>query len=105
MDRLSKLIKITSELFSVSWDTNRLDSEALSPFNIKGKIFCTWHENLLPVLITLRGSNMHILVSGSRDGRRIGGIAQSWGFNVIYGSSNRGGVRALRDSVKLLKSE
>ena len=69
----------------------------------KGKIFAGWHgRSLLPALF-LRGRGVWALISHSRDGDVQNGIFQRLGFQTIRGSTGRGGMKALAESIRVLK--
>ena len=96
--------------------------DALGPYMLGGAaIFAFWHERLplMPALWTMalrerrsgpRG-RMHVLVSRHQDGRLIGSIMNSFGVDVVYGSSARrradkkdkGGSASLRALVGVLQ--
>lgn len=65
-------------------------------------IFSLWHGQLLPLIWHHRGERIAILVSEHRDGELIARIAQSIGYNLIRGSTTRGGGRALLALVRAL---
>lgn len=63
-------------------------------------IYVLWHDQLL-LPIYLRGRNNNaILVSQHTDGQWLSGAARHLGFEVIRGSSRRGGVAALRELMR-----
>lgn len=66
-------------------------------------LFAVWHQQLLPPLWHRRGEGIALLVSGHRDGRRLGAAAHAWGYDVVFGSSTRGGVCGLKSIVRLLR--
>lgn len=59
-------------------------------------LFATWHENvLLPV--TLYGHpDLAVLVSKHADGQLLEGLIESTGMGMVHGSTNRGGIEAVR---------
>lgn len=65
-------------------------------------IFSLWHGQLLPLIWHHRGQNVAILVSEHRDGELIARIAESIGYQLIRGSTTRGGGRALLTLVRTL---
>ena len=59
-------------------------------------IFLFWHD-YIPILFYLRGNcNISMLLSQHEDAEWLGQAARLMGFETIRGSSNRGGVAALR---------
>ena len=97
--------------------------EALGPHLLGGAaIFAFWHERLplMPALWTLamrerHGAprvRMHVLVSRHQDGRLIGSIMNSFGVDLVYGSTtrhtkekskDRGGSAGLRALIRVLE--
>jgi len=73
--------------------------ESRTPF-----IFSLWHGQLLPLIWHHRNQRVAILVSEHRDGELIARIAQSMGYQLIRGSTTRGGGRALLALVRELKA-
>ncbi len=65
-------------------------------------IFSLWHGHLLPLIWHHRHQHVAILVSEHSDGELIARIAQSIGYNLIRGSTTRGGGRALLALVRAL---
>jgi len=69
-------------------------------------LLSTWHENLLVgAWYCGRLPYFHTLASPSRDGEIITGCASSLGMTVLRGSSNDGGVRALKQIVDESRSK
>jgi lysophospholipid acyltransferase (LPLAT)-like uncharacterized protein len=67
-------------------------------------LFLLWHEALLPLLWQHRGQGVAIVVSEAREGRYLSDLATSLGYRSLYGSSTRGGVRALLGAVRELQA-
>jgi lysophospholipid acyltransferase (LPLAT)-like uncharacterized protein len=64
------------------------------------KIYIFWHEYILWTL-TVRGHcNLAMLLSQHRDGDILARAAHHLGFDVVRGSSRRGGATALRELVR-----
>jgi lysophospholipid acyltransferase (LPLAT)-like uncharacterized protein len=66
--------------------------------------FLLWHEALLPLLWQHRGQGIAIVVSEAREGRYLADFATSLGYRALYGSSTRGGARALLGAVRELRA-
>lgn len=66
-------------------------------------VFAGWHGQSLVPAVFFRKLGYYVIISHSRDGEIQNGIFSRFGFRVIRGSSGRGGVKALIDSVKVLK--
>jgi lysophospholipid acyltransferase (LPLAT)-like uncharacterized protein len=67
-------------------------------------VFLLWHEALLPLLWQHRGQGISIVVSEAREGRYLADFAASLGYRSLYGSSTRGGARALLGAVRELQA-
>lgn len=67
-------------------------------------IFSLWHGQLLPLIWHHRDQRVAILVSEHRDGEMIARIARSIGYQLIRGSTTRGGGRALLALVRALET-
>ena len=59
-------------------------------------IYAAWHENMLLPTYCFSQRDIWVLVSGHADGQLIGEVFKHLGPRVVYGSSTRGGVEALR---------
>jgi hypothetical protein len=67
-------------------------------------IYLFWHE-YIPVPFYLRGHcNIALLLSQHQDAEWLSQAARHMGFDTIRGSSNRGGVAALRESLRKSRS-
>jgi lysophospholipid acyltransferase (LPLAT)-like uncharacterized protein len=66
-------------------------------------LFAVWHGQLLPPLWHRRRENIMLLVSGHRDGERLGDAARRWGYRIVHGSTTRGGASGLRRLVRSLR--
>jgi hypothetical protein len=77
-------------------------------------VIAFWHERLpvIPALFRLAREQEaavgrvtpHVLVSRHRDGRFIGDAVARFGVRMVYGSSSRGGARALVELVRVLRA-
>ncbi len=67
------------------------------------KIYCFWHSTLLVVSYLFRKTGKVAIVSKSKDGLVAAGVAGWLGHEIVYGSSHRGGVGALREGVRALR--
>ena len=70
----------------------------------KPHVFLLWHEALLPLLWHHRHQGYAIVVSEAREGRYLADFATGLGYRSIYGSSTRGGTRALLGAVRELRA-
>lgn len=62
-----------------------------------------WHYSFLYFFFYFRKFPSAIMVSASRDGEYTARVAQLLGHVPVRGSSNRGGVKALREMIELLR--
>lgn len=69
-----------------------------------GAIIALWHGRMLVPMAHHKNSGWTVLVSQSGDGDTIAPILQSYGYSVLRGSASRGGARALREMLTLLKN-
>jgi lysophospholipid acyltransferase (LPLAT)-like uncharacterized protein len=67
------------------------------------RVSVLWHEHLLPLLWSNRGSGAVILASLHADGRRLAAASRRWGYGITDGSSTRGAVVALRRAIRVLR--
>ena len=61
------------------------------------KIYLFWHEYILFPLYLRGHCNLSMLLSRHRDAEILSYVAHHLGFDFVRGSSNRGGVAALRE--------
>src|SRR5262245_52928503 len=64
-------------------------------------IYAFWHENLLAPLSQYAQPNIRVLISRHADGQLIAELARHLGFGLVRGSTNRGGVEAVRQMLRL----
>lgn len=68
-----------------------------------GKVFAGWHGTTFPAAILFRGKGVFTIVSLSKDGQMQDRIFRGFGFRTIRGSTGRGGVHVLKESIRLLR--
>ncbi|RYG42916.1 DUF374 domain-containing protein [bacterium] len=66
-------------------------------------IFCGWHGRSFVFANHFRRRGIYVLISQSRDGEMQARLFGRLGFQLIRGSTGRGGVRALIEAVKALR--
>lgn len=66
-------------------------------------IYVLWHGRLIPCSYYHRNHRLATLISRHRDGDYIAGVVERWGYQVVRGSSSRGGAAALLQMVRLLR--
>jgi lysophospholipid acyltransferase (LPLAT)-like uncharacterized protein len=67
-------------------------------------LFALWHGRLLPLTYFHRHRGFAAMVSRSKDGEYIARIVEKWGFEVVRGSTSRGGLSALRDVSRQIRA-
>lgn len=68
-----------------------------------GKVFAGWHGSTFPAAVLFRGQGVYTIVSLSKDGEMQDRIFRGFGFRTIRGSTGRGGIQALKESIRVLK--
>ncbi|AIE84691.1 lysophospholipid acyltransferase family protein [Fimbriimonas ginsengisoli] len=66
-------------------------------------IFCGWHGRSLLFANRYRGRGWWVIISQSNDGEMQTRIFRKLGFQIIRGSTGRGGVRAAVEAIRALK--
>lgn len=69
----------------------------------QGTIMIGWHGRIILATKTFRKSGQWIMISQSRDGEMQNRIFSNLGFNVVRGSTGRGGMKALLEAIRELK--
>src|SRR6056297_845961 len=67
-------------------------------------IYALWHDELFAPCYFHRQEGIIAVVSSSRDGEILSQVMLKLGYNLARGSSNRGGLRALREALKKMQS-
>lgn len=92
---LVRMLGATFRIKAINWDRfNSLEG---------GKILCGWHGRSVIASIYLRNKGFWVIISKSKDGDIQNHVFQNLGFNVIRGSTGRGGERALIESIRELR--
>jgi lysophospholipid acyltransferase (LPLAT)-like uncharacterized protein len=94
-------------LLSASLRTEVLGEEQVKSLWAQGKrvIFPVWHDQLLLMRQGYLGSGLTGLASSSKDGELVARMLNCFGVEAVRGSSSRGGAKALRQLVRLGKSD
>jgi len=71
----------------------------------EGYVGVFWHGRILMIPFLYPGKALHILVSMHRDGEIIANILSFFGFHLVRGSSSKGGGDALREMIRLLRTD
>jgi len=67
-------------------------------------IYAIWHQNLIGAIFSEIGNPHAVIVSGSKDGELVAVTCERLGNKTARGSSNRGGVEAMKAMIRLLKA-
>jgi lysophospholipid acyltransferase (LPLAT)-like uncharacterized protein len=67
-------------------------------------IYAIWHEYCLLPLYRFACANAYLLVSKHVDGTIYSEIARNFGVGLVRGSTNRGGLEAMRELLRLSRS-
>jgi lysophospholipid acyltransferase (LPLAT)-like uncharacterized protein len=73
------------------------------PESDSGCIFCGWHGRSLLFANRYRNRGWWVIISQSNDGEMHDRIFRRLGFQIIRGSTGRGGVRAAVEAIRVLK--
>ena len=94
-----RLVSALVWICGLTWRFEVLAPEGVTPtvFGEKSppKIFCFWHQCVLPCTVYFRYSRAVILISQSFDGELITRILKMFGFDAVRGSSSRGAREGL----------
>lgn len=63
-------------------------------------IYCIWHDSLLLPAARFGGRDLAVLISKHADGQILGGLITAMGMEMVQGSTNRGGVEAVRNLLR-----
>jgi lysophospholipid acyltransferase (LPLAT)-like uncharacterized protein len=72
-----------------------LQPPATGPF-----IYALWHENFLIPIVRFGNPGVAALVSRHADGELLGTLVRTTGMGIVRGSTNRGGVGAVRELLR-----
>ena len=93
-------VSLIAKLLMATWREVRVvgKKEAESAIEKAGgkAILAAWHQRVIYFAAHLRGTPLVVMVSQSRDGEYGAALIRSFGFEVVRGSSTRGGANALR---------
>ena len=74
------------------------------PENQTGRIYVFWHNQQILMPNIKPEKNFHALVSSSRDGNYMAWLVRLSGNTPVRGSSSKGGVKALKQMMRLLRA-
>ncbi|NBX82787.1 DUF374 domain-containing protein [bacterium] len=82
-------------LLSLTWRIRELGRTDLKPYR-SGRLYAHWHGDELLMLKLGQFKKMAVMASRSRDGELMKWVLQLLGFQVVRGSSSKGGAGALK---------
>jgi lysophospholipid acyltransferase (LPLAT)-like uncharacterized protein len=86
-------------IVSRTWRFEVIAEEGVTPLlygrGAGPRIFCFWHQCVLPCTVYFRTTGATILISRSFDGELITRILELFGFHAVRGSSSRGAREGL----------
>ncbi|MEX2215708.1 MAG: lysophospholipid acyltransferase family protein [Phycisphaeraceae bacterium] len=79
--------------------------EYFDSFRDGGKplLFGLWHGTCLPILYYWRGKGTCVITSRSADGQILSRILNGFGYMTVAGSSSRGGIQALINTLDVVR--
>ncbi len=96
-------------LISLIGRTLRFDVEGWDNFEQierdgKVPIYCFWHNRIFAGTYFFRDRGIVVMTSQSEDGEYIARFIQKFGYGAIRGSATRGGVGALVEMIRMMRS-
>lgn len=71
-----------------------------------GSFIAFWHGRLLMIPnFAIKNKKFHVLSSRHRDGSLMKQVTSKFGFTTIWGSTGKGGARAVKDAMQILQSD
>src|SRR4051812_17873990 len=67
-------------------------------------VYTTWHNRIFASVYFLKNKQIVVMTSQSFDGEYIARFIQRYGFGAARGSSTRGGIGALAQMIRLIKT-
>jgi lysophospholipid acyltransferase (LPLAT)-like uncharacterized protein len=94
-------------LVGLTWRFEVIAEEGVTPLifgrGAGPRIFCFWHQCVLPCAVYFRTTGATILISCSFDGELITRILNLFGFHAVRGSSSRGAREGLLGLKQVIK--
>jgi hypothetical protein len=96
---------LLQRIYALSLRRVDINREPVEKLRREGKawIYSIWHTNALLGAYLIRGENLNVMISASRDGELIYRVVRSYGNTAVRGSTSKGGREALRLLIDALK--
>jgi lysophospholipid acyltransferase (LPLAT)-like uncharacterized protein len=95
-------------LCGLTWRFRIIAPEGVTPTvfgeRSPSKIFCFWHQCVLPCTVYFRYSRAVILISQSFDGELVTRVLKIFGFDAVRGSSSRGAREGLLGMANVIET-
>lgn len=98
------LAKIIGFVISVIDKTLRAENLNDTPYYPEQALYSFWHGTSFVMLVYSKNSNIVIMASKSKDGDLMAGLLLYFGYQVVRGSSSKGGERGLLELFRHAKS-
>ncbi len=98
---LAHIAALCIRLLCTTWRVRLVGPEPM--FGDRPLIFCFWHGRQIGLFAHYRPRQVAVLASLSRDGTLQAGILKNLGFQVLRGSTSRGGIAGLKGLVDTVK--
>ena len=89
---------------TIRWETDGTHHVMSVLDDGKIPIFCLWHNRIFASTYFLRGSGIVVITSQSLDGEYIARFLKRFGYGTVRGSSTRGGLKALVETIQCLRA-
>jgi len=101
-----KLLLLLITFIGLTCRLRVIGGENIESLKAEGKnwIYLLWHNNIAIASWVLRKENLIIMASASRDGGLAAEILENFGYEIVRGSTSKGGLKAMLSIVKSIKS-
>jgi lysophospholipid acyltransferase (LPLAT)-like uncharacterized protein len=97
----TRLVRILSASLRFDYQSlGRFPVDPLQPPETGPFIYALWHENFLIPIARFGNPGVSALVSRHADGELLGTLIRKTGMGIVRGSTNRGGVAAVRELLR-----
>ena len=103
-----RLVQVLLLIVSRTWRFEVIAEDGVTPLpygrGAGPRIFCFWHQCVLPCTIYYRTTGATILISRSFDGELVTRVLECFGFHAVRGSSSRGSREGLLGLKSVIES-